>query len=82
VEKKKKKKEKKKHSCRRELTSKGKGEIHPRTGHEGPEGEQRNSFTISLTSALDGRGDITLHALQKRELHGVLRRPVLYGKNA
>jgi hypothetical protein len=29
---------------------------HPRTGHEGPEGEQRYSFTLSLTSALDGSG--------------------------
>jgi hypothetical protein len=29
-------------------------EVHPRTGYEGPEGEQRYSFTLSLTSALDG----------------------------
>jgi hypothetical protein len=28
----------------------------PRTGHEGPEGEQRYSSTLSLTSALDGVG--------------------------
>jgi hypothetical protein len=37
------------------LTSKGKGEgiVHPRTGHEGPEGEKRYSCTPSLTSALD-----------------------------
>ena len=31
-----------------------KGKIHPRTGHEGPEGEQRYRCTPSLTSALDG----------------------------
>ena len=33
---------------------KGKGKVHPRTGHEFPEGEQAFSFTLSLTSALDG----------------------------
>jgi len=33
---------------------KGKGKVHPRTGHEGPEGEYRYSSTLSLTSALDG----------------------------
>jgi hypothetical protein len=33
---------------------KGKGKVHPRTGHEGPEGEHRYSSTLSLTSALDG----------------------------
>jgi hypothetical protein len=33
-----------------------KGNVHPRTGHEGPEGEQRCSYTLSLTSALDGGG--------------------------
>jgi hypothetical protein len=33
-----------------------KGHVHPRTGHEGPEGEQRYSSTLSLTSALDGVG--------------------------
>jgi hypothetical protein len=31
----------------------GKGKIHPRTGHEGPEVQQSYSFTLSLTSALD-----------------------------
>ena len=31
----------------------GKGKVHPRTGHEGPEGELRYSSTLSLTSALD-----------------------------
>jgi hypothetical protein len=35
---------------------KGKGKVHPRTGHEGPEGEQMYSSTLSLTSALDGVG--------------------------
>ena len=30
--------------------------VRPRTGHEGPEGEQRYSSTLSLTSALDGCG--------------------------
>jgi hypothetical protein len=34
----------------------GKGKGHPRTGHEGPEREYRYSFTLPLTSALDGRG--------------------------
>ena len=32
----------------------GKGKVHSRTGHEGPEGEERNSPALSLTSALDG----------------------------
>ena len=27
--------------------------VHPRTGHEGPEGEQRYNSTLSLTSALN-----------------------------
>jgi len=31
-----------------------KGKFHPRTGHEGPEGEQRYSSTLSSTLALDG----------------------------
>ena len=38
------------------LPGKGKGKGHPRTGHEGPEVEQRYSSTVSLTSALDGVG--------------------------
>jgi len=33
-----------------------KGKGHPTTGHEGPEGEQRYSYTLSLTSALEGGG--------------------------
>ena len=35
---------------------KGKGKVQPRTGHEGPEGEWRYGYTLSLTSALDGMG--------------------------
>ena len=39
-------------------TLKGKvnGEVLPITVHEGPEGEQRYSSTLSVTSALDGGG--------------------------
>ena len=33
---------------------KGKGKVHPRTGHEGPEGVQMYSATLPSTSALDG----------------------------
>ena len=33
-----------------------KGKLHPRTGHECPEGEQRYSSTRSLTSALERGG--------------------------
>jgi hypothetical protein len=36
--------------------SNGKGKVHPTTAHEGPEGEERHSSTLSLTSALDGVG--------------------------
>jgi hypothetical protein len=35
---------------------KGKGKVHPRTGHEDPEVEKRYSSTLSLTSALGGVG--------------------------
>ena len=31
----------------------GKGKFHPRTGHEGSEGEQRYNSTLSLASVLD-----------------------------
>jgi hypothetical protein len=31
-----------------------KGEVHPITGHEDPEGEERYSSTLSLALALDG----------------------------
>jgi len=34
----------------------GKGKVHHRTGHEGPEGEQMYSSTLPLTSALGGGG--------------------------
>jgi hypothetical protein len=34
----------------------GKGKVRPRTGHEGPEGEQRYGSTLSLASALDEGG--------------------------
>jgi hypothetical protein len=40
--------------CSEEILSKDKG--HPRTGHEDPEGEERCSSTLYLTSALDGVG--------------------------
>jgi hypothetical protein len=33
---------------------KGKGKVHPRTGHGGTYGEQMYSSTLSLTSALNG----------------------------
>ena len=39
---------------------KSKGKVYPRTGHEGPEGEQRYSCTQSLTSALDGGGVVNV----------------------
>ena len=32
------------------------GQVHPVTGHEGPEGEEKYGSTPSLTSALDGCG--------------------------
>ena len=38
------------------MYNKGKGKVHPRTVHEGPEGEKRYSATRSLTSALDVGG--------------------------
>jgi hypothetical protein len=34
---------------------------HPKTGHEGPEGEYRYSYTLSLTSALERGGWSMLH---------------------
>jgi len=40
----------------RHLVGKGKGKVHPKSGHEGPEGEERYSFSLSLTSTLDGVG--------------------------
>jgi hypothetical protein len=38
--------------CMSKVKSKG----HPRPAHEGPEGDYRYSFTLSVTSALDGDG--------------------------
>jgi hypothetical protein len=35
---------------------KGKGKVHPITGHEGPQGEYRYSSTLSLASELDWVG--------------------------
>jgi len=35
------------------IYGKGKCKVRPITGHEGPEGDQRHSSTLSLTSALD-----------------------------
>jgi hypothetical protein len=37
------------------------GNVHPRTGHENPAGEQRYSSTLSLTSVLDTGGWSTPH---------------------
>jgi len=37
-----------------EINAKGKGKAQHRTSHEGPEGEQRYSSTLSLISALRG----------------------------
>ena len=34
-------------------------EVHPRTGHEGPDGEYRYSSTLSLNSALSSGGWLT-----------------------
>ena len=36
--------------------SKGKDNVHPRTGHEHTQGEKRYNSTLSLTSTLDGSG--------------------------
>ena len=43
------------------LKGTGKGKVQTRVGHEGPEGEQKYSSTLSLTSTIDGVGD-QLHA--------------------
>ena len=39
-----------------QYSNKAKGKGHHRTGHEGPEVQQRYSSTLSLTSAVDGGG--------------------------
>jgi hypothetical protein len=46
------------HAYLQKLIGKAKGKVHPRTGHEGPEGEQMYSPTLPLTSALDGMGGL------------------------
>jgi len=43
------------------LESTNKKTVHPRTGHEGPEGKQRYRSALCLTSALDGVGWSTPH---------------------
>ena len=49
--------QKKAETCRATTSN---GKVRPRTGHEGPEGEQMYSSTLSLTSALDEGGWSTL----------------------
>jgi hypothetical protein len=49
------------HRCEKEVyvhcnIFRSKVKVHPRTGHEVPEGKKRYSSTLSLTSALDGGG--------------------------
>ena len=39
-----------------EVNAKGKGKVHPRTGHKVPEWKERYSSTLYLTSALDEIG--------------------------
>jgi hypothetical protein len=41
------------------LGKESKYKIHPKTGHEAPEGEYRYSYTLSLTSALEEGGSST-----------------------
>jgi hypothetical protein len=36
------------------VTMQSKGKVLPTTGHEGPKGEQKYSFNLSLTLALGG----------------------------
>ena len=43
----------------RKKRQEGKGSVHPRTYHAGPEGEHKYSSTRSLTSALDRSGLLT-----------------------
>ena len=44
------------HAQDKHIIHKGKGKGLPRTGHEGPEGEQIYSSTLPSTSTLDGVG--------------------------
>jgi hypothetical protein len=57
---------------------KGKGKVHPRTGHEGPERKQGYSSTLSLTSELDIAGHAVAQLLEalrhKPEHHGFYSR--------
>jgi len=41
------------------LGKESKCKVHPRRSHEGPEGEYRYSYTLSLTSALEEGGSST-----------------------
>ena len=41
------------------LGKEGKCKVHPRTGHEGTEGEYTYSYNLSLTSALEEGGSTT-----------------------
>jgi hypothetical protein len=43
-------------SCYNSEREKYKGKVHPRTGHESPEGKQKYTSALSLTSALDVGG--------------------------
>jgi len=43
-------------ATKRQIKCRGGGKGHPTTDHEGPEGEQKYSSTLSLTSAIDGVG--------------------------
>jgi hypothetical protein len=38
------------------MYGKGKGKVLPKTGHEGPEGEEKYNSTLYLTLALDEDG--------------------------
>ena len=46
-------------ACLQTSACKGKGKGHPRTGHEGPEGEHMYSCTPPSTSALEEGGCTT-----------------------
>jgi hypothetical protein len=57
-------------------SNKEKSKVRPRTDHEGPEGKQKYSYTLSLTSALDRVGD---QGLAPSTLHpGKTRYPLYY----
>jgi len=46
-----------------------KHKVHPRTGYEDPDGEERYSSTLSLTSALDRGGWSTPHTPDPKHIH-------------